>query len=271
MKTRRTSRRAAAVIVTALLAVAAACNSGVDPLDPSLGAAVITRESPEEAYGLTVANDVVTAAARSSNTGSNMRVVFWRKSDPVSTDQESCATWSAADHDQQPGIALRAHDVAGGTQVITMTKNIWFSAWSIFNVHVMDSSNPDEPFVQIAGSDLPGLRLSESYNDVKPYPWRGCARVVGTTVSLKVWPVNEPEPAWDDPNYGYSVTLPAEWGVTTGRAGFYASHLRPGASLDYSDVAITNLDDPAPSTAAAESLSAPTAPPLEPTHILRAP
>lgn len=268
----RRHRRAGALVAAVLVVVAAACNSGVEPLDASLGAAVITRESETEAYGLSVAPDgVVTATAHTTNTGANMRVVFWRHADGSSANQESCATWSAVDHDQQPGLALRAHDVAGGTRAITITKNIWFNGYSIVNVHVMDSSRPDQPFVQIAGQDLPALRRSASFNDVKPYPWRACARVVGSTISVKVWPVDQPEPAWDDLDHGYSVTLPASWGITSGRPGHYAGHLRAGASLHYSDLVATNLDNPLRSRAAAETLAEPTPPPLEPTHIVRAP
>lgn len=269
MKRRWARRHWRGLVAAVLLAVAAACDTGIDSLDPSLGAAVITRE-PNDGYSITATNGTVRATARTTNPSSNMRVVFWRLADGTSIDQESCATWSAGNHDQQPGIALRARDVPGGTQVITVTKNVWFHAWSIFNVHVMDSSNPDEPFVQIAGGDLPGLRLSESYNDVKPYPWRACARVVGLTVSLKVWPLSEPEPAWDDPNYGYSVTLPFTWEVNSGRPGSYVGHLRPGASMDYSDLAVTHRNAGA-SARVAESLSEPTTPPRQPTHILRAP
>jgi hypothetical protein len=266
----RLSARAAAALGAALLVVAAACDSGVDPIDPSLSAAVITRDGTD-VYGLTVTDEITTAAARSTNQGGNTRVVFWRNADPVSTDQEVCTTWTAADQDQQPGLALRAHAVDGGTQVITVTKNIWLIGYSIFNVHVMDSSNPDEPFVRIASQDLPGLRNSSAFYDVKPYPWRACARAVGTTISLKVWPLSEPEPAWDDPNYGYSVTLGPEWEVTAGNGGSYIGHLPAGATIGYSDHVVTNLDAPSASPAAAEALAEPTVPPDEPTHVLSAP
>jgi hypothetical protein len=119
-----------------------------------------------------------------------------------------------------------------------------------------------EPFVQIAGQDLPGLRNSDFLNDVKPYPWRSCARVVGSTVSLKVWPTTVPEPAWNDPNYGYSVQLPAGWG-DAGRPGSYIGHLPPGGSLDHRDLVVSDLT----TTRTAER----TTTPRSPTHILRAP
>lgn len=272
MANRWTGRRWRAATAAMLVAVAAACNSGFDPLDPSLSAVMITRDPANDVYGLTVADGVITAAAPATNGGINSRAVFWRDADPVSTDQESCATWTAADHDQQPGIALRAHDVPGGTQVITVTKNIWFGAYSGVNVHLMDTSDEQRPIIQIAGKDLPGLRRSASANDVKPYPWRGCARVVGNVVSLKIWPLAEPEPAWDDPAYGYSVTLPDDWDVVAGHAGSYIGHLRPGRSLHYRDLVISDLDDPDhPGAPAAATGTEPTTPPLAPTHVLRAP
>ncbi len=250
-----------AVAVGAVLLAAVACEA-ITPLDESLGASVITREPAADVYGLTVSGGVVTAAAPSSNTGTGMRVVFWRKADAATTDQGSCATWTAADHNQQPGIALRAHEIDKGVRVITVTKNVWFDAYSIFNVHVMDSNNEAEPYVQIAGQDLAGLRNSPDVTDVKPYPWRSCARVVGSTVSLKVWPTGEPEPAWNDPSYGYSVTLPAGWG-DAGRPGSYIGHLPPGGSLEYSDLAVSDLSI---SSGAERTMT-----PLLPTHTVRAP
>lgn len=271
MKVRRIRRHWRVVVAAVLVTMAAACNNGFDPLDPSLSAVMITREPASDVYGLTVSGGAITAAAPSANGGHNSRAVFWRNDDPVGTDQESCATWTAANQEQQPGIALRAHDVTGGTQVVTVTKNVWFYAYSIANVHVMDTSDAEQPFVQIAGQDLPGLRTSESYADVKPYPWRACGRAVGRTISVKIWPLAEAEPAWDDPDYGYSVTLPDQWDVVAGHGGSYIGHLPPGGSVDYGDLVITDLDDPGTSRAAADAVTEPTTPPLDPTHVLRAP
>lgn len=256
-----------AVAISAALFAAVACDA-ITPLDASLGASVITREPPDDIYGLTVSDGVVTAAAPSSNTGGNMRVVFWRAADAATTDQESCATWTAADQNQQPGIALRAHQIDTGVRVITVTKNVWLAGYSIFNVHVMDSNNALEPYVQIGGQDLAGLRNSPFLYDVKPYPWRSCARVVGSILSLKVWPTAEPEPAWNDPSYGYSVTLPDGWG-DPGRPGSYIGHLPPGGSLQHSDLTVSDLT--ITSAAAPRRRSEPTTSPLAPTHILRAP
>jgi len=250
-----------AVAIGALTLAAAAC-AAITPLDESLGAGVINRDPATDVYGLTVSGGIVRSAAPSSNKGSGMRVVFWRKADAATTDQESCATWSAKNHQQQPGIALRVHEVRNGVRAITITKNVWLTAYSVVNVHVMDSTSATEPFVKIAGQDLPGLRNSADLTDVKPYPWRSCAQVVGSTVSLKVWPAAQAEPAWDDPNYGYSVDLPAGWGAA-GRPGFYIGHLPPGRSLDHSDLAVSDL--------ATTRTAEPTTTPRSPTHILLAP
>ncbi len=258
------SGRKLSALAVGLLAIVAACG-GIRPLDPSLGARVITQEPPNDTYGLTVSNDVITATAPGDNTGNNIRVVFWRNADAASTNQESCMTWNAPDQVQQPGIALRAHDFNGGTRVISITKNVWLGGYWIFNVHVMDTTNPDVPLLWIAGRDLWGLRNGPEPTDLKPYPWRGCGRVVGTTVSLKVWPTAEAEPAWDDPNYGYSVTLPDGWDAP-GEPGAYIGHLFPGGSATFSELVVTDLGGISTSSAAALGLE-PTTEPLAPTHI----
>ena len=62
---------------------------------------------------------------------------------------------------------------------------------------------------------------------VTPFPWHFCARVIGSKVEFKVWPVAEPlEPAWGDPTHGGSAMLPAGWSARGRRAGSSATSSR---------------------------------------------
>jgi hypothetical protein len=207
-------------------------------VDPSLTVRYFTREPAGDAYSFTVAGGTITSSAHSSTSG-NTRALFRRNVDPLAVDAEVCATWSAATHNQQPGLALRVRTAGGGTQAITVTKNIWLGGFSIFNVHLMDTSR-SPVYHQTGQRDLAGLRRSASPNDVKPYPWRACARVVGTTVSFKVWPLADPEPTWADPRYAHSVAIPATWN-TPGTAGLYVGHLGPTGTLRTSDITTAAL------------------------------
>jgi hypothetical protein len=258
-------RRATALGAGALLALAVACGPEVKPLDPSLGAAILTGEAKDH-YGVTVADGVVTAAAPESNTGGNTRIAFWRKADPASADHQTCATWTAARGEgdlYQPGAALRVRSVDGRTTAITITNNIFYLARWNFNVHVMDSA-AEQPFHRIAYFDLgDAFRTGPGHFSVWPYPWRMCARVVGDTVSFIVWPLTDPEPAWDDPKYGGSVTLPAGWDQA-GFPGWYIGHLEPRDSFDFTELETADLGQ---QRRAAER----TTPPRAPTWIPQAP
>jgi hypothetical protein len=265
--------RAVACSVAAAVAVAAACQPVVTPLDPSLGAAIVTSDGTDT-YGLTLSDGVVTATAARANEGENTRVVFWRAANQDIADQESCATWVDTPTDrQQPGAALRVRTVRGRTKAITVTNNIYFGARWGFNVHVMDSG-ASEPFHKIGGFELTEIFRPGGPGtfDVPPFPWRMCARAVGDTVSFIVWPTSQPKPAWNDARYGGSVTLPAGWDQP-GKPGWYIGHLKAGQRSSFADLTVTGLPSsgPAARDTAATDLSAPAPPPRPPTWIAESP
>jgi hypothetical protein len=260
-------RLATALGAGVLLAVTAACGPEVSPLDPSLGAAFLTSEAQDK-YGLTLADGVVTASAPATNTGGNTRIAFWQAADAASLDQQTCATWVNAQSElQQQGAALRVRSVNGRTTAITITDNIlYFARWN-FNVHVMDSG-AEQPFRRIAYFDLSdAFRTQPGAFDTWPYPWRMCARVVGDTVSFIVWPLKDPEPAWDDPKYGGSVTLPAGWDQP-GNPGWYVGHLEPGDSVGFTDLATADVGQQRRAGSVGRE---PTTPPRDPTWVPQAP
>lgn len=235
------ARRVKVACVGAACAALAACNL-IDPLDPSLGAGFITTEYNDD-YGITLADPADPAgptisAAPTTNEGGNTRVVFWPAEGPAIADQQSCVAWEEPDAFTQQGIALRTQSEAGDTRAITITKNTWYLASWIFNVHVMDSSNPDQPYVQILGVSLEDVLVRDGA--LAPLPWHLCARVVGDEVSFKVWPADEAEPEWMDGVHGAGVTLPDGWDEP-GVPGWYVGHLKPGVSTTYFDRAIEDL------------------------------
>jgi hypothetical protein len=239
-------RRLVALGTGVALVAAVACGPEVEPLDPSLGAGILTPQHNDH-YGLTLQDGVVTAAAPDTNQGGNTRVAFWQLAGQDSVDQQTCSTWVDAQSEmQQQGAALRVHSADGRTTAITVTNNIFYFARWIFNVHVMNSAD-SQPFHQLASFDLsevfrPGGR--DTYT-VPPYPWRMCARVVGDTLSFIVWPLTHAEPSWDDPRYGGSVRLPAGWGQA-GRPGSYVGHLERGDSVGFTELE-TAVISPEPS------------------------
>jgi hypothetical protein len=245
MHSRRRARRFARVGAFAVTGVLGACNL-IRPLDPSLQAGFLTTDRNDD-YGITVEGDAVVASAPTTNEGGNTRLAFWPAGAPLIGNQQSCTSWVEDDHFTQQGVALRVRSANGRTTAITVTKNIWFYAYWMFNVHVMDSGNAEQPFTQIASFDLSGAVVRNGAP--APAPWRLCARVVGDMLGLKVWAADEAEPAWMDGVHGGGVMLPAGWD-SPGAAGWYVGHLRPGVSTTYTAREVVDLDTPPAATEA---------------------
>lgn len=167
-----------------------------------------------------------------TNTSSNLRNLFWPASAPSTTDGGSCSTWTSQSDGTyiQQGTALRVRTDADGdvARAITVTKNIAYGVIWVFNVALWDTSK-STPRTGIAQVNLKAVAAG------KPYPWHLCARAIGTTVTLKVWVGDEPEPEWGDLSHGGSTTVPQEW-VYPGMAGWYIGHLPPGGFAAFSDL-----------------------------------
>ncbi len=215
----RTSALAGCAVVA--LATLAACipieDQVIQPRDPSLTGRVLSYEGNDQ-YGLALSGSTVVASGATSNTGQNTRITFSPADATPLADEQSCATWSSqtTGHDQQ-GAALRmiaADD--GTTKGLTVTKNIWYAGNWIFNVHTWDTSQ-SQVFTQIGQFDLGTVFRQGNYPIA--LPWSICARVVDNTLSFIVWPTDQAQPAWDDPNYGGSVTLPSAGTTPVCRAG----------------------------------------------------
>jgi hypothetical protein len=206
-----------------------------------------------DTHRVDLAGDALVVAAPGTNQAGAMRIVVTPADGQAPTvDQESCGTWSGGTGDpfRQEGAALRIATAGGVTRGITVTKAVWAEEHWRFNVHTWDTAIPNtdtsSPALWIASFDLSaafgqGARL-------RPLPWRMCARAVGDVVSFVVWPLADPPPAWGDPRYGGAVRLPAG-DILPGRAGWYAGHLQPGASLVYgarSEQPVTAPPDPPP-------------------------
>jgi hypothetical protein len=253
------------MVVAATLVALTACNV-IEPLDPSLDARFLTTVGDDD-HGVTLAGgpDDVTVTAPASNTGVDTRIVVWRRADPVAADQSVCASWTdppdQANH--QAGVALRVRPTDGGASAVTVTRNIFWGAFWGFNVHVWDG-NRSPAIIKIAGFELPAAvrRGGDPVPVTAPFPWRLCARIVGDVLTFKVWAADIPEPAWGDPLYGGSVTLPPGW-EASGHAGGYVGHVPPGSSFTLTDLTVAPV---APANAAASA-----APPRAPTAIAQAP
>lgn len=204
---------------------------GTDRVD---GAAVtatgVLTADGDDRYVVATSEDSTIVSAPPSNAGGNLRLALWRDAVAASADHESCATFRAVDHRQQPGIALRIRSGGGRTRAITVTKNIWADAHWVFNVHVMDSGAA-EPLRLIGTADLAATFLLPG-GRVHPYPWRMCARVDAGIVRFVAWPAGGPRPDWSDRSHGGAAVLPAGWGEP-GRPGLYVGHLPPGTAVEY--------------------------------------
>jgi hypothetical protein len=241
------TRRIIGVVVVMVL-VAAACDKvrvqTYGPTNTSQSNQAVLTADGSGTYRFTSlpANTAVTSL--DSGTGGNLREAFWPADNPIVPDSESCAIWGAQTGTlSQQGAALRIVQNGSRVRAITVTKNIFYNATWIFNFHVWDSSQ-SPAFTSFGSKDLSALLVHAGV--VTPLPWHFCARVIGSKVEFKVWPVAEPlEPAWGDPTHGGSATLPAGWGAS-GKAGWFIGHVQPNEAAVFNNLATYKWVDPPP-------------------------
>jgi hypothetical protein len=231
-------KRSVVAIAVSLVLVAAACEKvRVQTYGPTntsgSNQAVLTPDGPDR-YRF-VSAPANTAVASIDRAGGNLRQIFWPADNPAVPDSESCAVWGAeTGPNVQQGAALRITQSGGRTRAITVTKNIFYGATWIFNFHVWDTAQ-SPAFTQIGATNLYSTLVKAGI--VTPLPWNFCARVIGSALEFKVWPVAEPlEPAWGDPTHGGRVILPAGWGAA-GKAGWFVGHIQPGNTAVFTNLA----------------------------------
>ena len=177
----------------------------------------ITADGTDD-YTITGTNGSAEARALSTNTGGNLREVFWPSDGPDATDEQTCAEWGTASGKYtQQGAALRIAS-SGPMRAITVTKNVFYEAGWIFNFHVWDASG---------GTFFGQFDLTPVFHPdgtLVPLPWHLCARTLRGRLEFKVWPSAEPEPEWGDTTHGGSAPIPAGW-EAPGKAGWYIGHL----------------------------------------------
>lgn len=156
------------------------------------------------------------------------------------SDSEVCATWTSQSASSiQEGLALHINATPSATTAITVTKNVIYGLYWVFNVHIWNSSS-SSPFTQIAQFSFPNDFTYLGTMD--PLPWRICAETVGTTFQFKVWRPNvESEPSWTDASHSGSVTIPANY-QAPGLSGWYIGHIPAGGgSASYTHMGIWSL------------------------------
>lgn len=223
-----------------LTSTSMAADAPVDSADPPYRIHVLSQDGTET-YTLRSAGSSVEIVGPAEDTmpGSNTRILFWNPATEQSIDQQTCATWvsQTANFDQQGG-ALRVHSVSGHTRAILVTRNVFGHAW-IFNVHLWDSALPGIPAMH-AQFDMQNTLLDPATRSLRALPWRLCARVRGTRLDFKVWPLSSNEPEWTAQHLTGSTTLPQEW-VRAGWAGWYAGHLAQGHVIHYDNLLAEEL------------------------------
>lgn len=219
-------------LVLAAVVVLAGCQPWVVTFDGSTPAdhqVVVLTPDGTDRYTFLRWSDGLDVTAPAANRGSNLRTVFWPGSSPAVADSQSCATWTSQTGEfVQQGAALRIRRSGDRVRALTVSKNILYGVTLNVNFHTWDSAR-SEPFVKFAGATAPGLREN---GRTLPLPWRFCARVVGRTISYKVWPTSRTEPAWGDARWGASATVPVGW-EAAGATGWYAGHLGAGQRARY--------------------------------------
>lgn len=172
--------------------------------------------------------------APSTNTGTNLRELFWTTSGPAVVNSVSCATWAMrSTNSLQEGLAVRIADGPASIRAITVTKNVIYGIHWVYNVHTWDTANATAPSTQVAQFDM-GSLVTDSTGAYLP-SLSGCVRVIGSRLDFKLWPPTIVEPQWTNATYVRSTTLPAGWDHA-GSAGWYIGHMPAGGSAKYTNL-----------------------------------
>jgi len=162
----------------------------------------------------------LTVSAPASNSGGNLRRVYWPTGAKDRRDSTVCASWAALSQDSvQPGIAHRITS----TRAVTVTRNVWAAVYWVLNVHTWNG----QTFTQVAQFDYASVLLLPA-GGYRPLPWRVCSRLIGSNISVKVWFPPEAEPSWSDASRVQTAAITAAW---SGKSGWYAGHIPPGGSI----------------------------------------
>jgi hypothetical protein len=233
-------------IAVVLLAIAITCAGA-----PAVAERVTPPEGPAPAYVRSVLTDdgprlqlrhgprgrVVFVGERSkeAHRDRNFREVFRRSDARVSGRQTTCATWvRQSGPSVQQGLAVRIRDRAGRVRAVTLTKNVEFGLYWVFNVLTWDTARAGEPWRRVGQFDLSPV-VGKSAHRLARLPWRVCLRASGRTVAFKVWlPREGAEPSWQDETHARRARLPR--GYAVGRPGWYVGHLPAGGRVVYGDL-----------------------------------
>ena len=241
---RSATSRTAVLLVASVALVLSGCGlwaHGGGIRSSQTGSLACTSRVTPDCSGYQYANPrpgtVVVTAPRSSAV--NNREFFWSPSSPVRTDLTVCATFVTGQGLDQQGVVLRLHELAGGrVSGITVTRNVWMGAFSVFNFHVWNTgADPGTPFTQFGSTIVSTLPVRPA-----TYPLHLCARTVAAAgqVQFVVWTTGQVQPAWGDPVQGGEAAIPAG-APSAGRGGWFAGHLRPGTSMRYADLRVDGV------------------------------
>ena len=222
------------VFVADCVCVPALAGRAETPVGPAYVRSVLTDDGPRLHLRHGTSGRVVLVGARSgeAHRDRNFREVFRRSGARVVGPQTTCATWlRQSGPSVQQGLAVRIRDTGGRVRAVTLTKNVEFGLFWVFNLLTWDTARGGDPWRRVGQFDLSRV-VGRSADRLAPLPWRVCLRATGRTVAFKVWlPRESAEPSWQDPTHVRRARLPR--GYAVGRPGWYAGHLPAGGRVVY--------------------------------------
>jgi hypothetical protein len=196
-------------------------------------AAVTPVSSGGTGYTYSSPSSGVVNVSASSLTSGNDREFFYSATGNTYADSSACETTSGTPP-AQPGIAFRITDSHNVITAVTVTENIFgspsSSAYNDFNVHIWDTSQT--PAFSLVGHAI----IKAISSSPQPEPLNLCAEITNDVVQFVTW-TSGPQPAWGDPTWGGSVTLPSN-APTRGQTGYFAGHIPAGTSAIYSNLTV---------------------------------
>src|SRR6187200_1936030 len=149
MRTHRMARVGLAVVALLTAAVlspvgAQAQSSQQLPIGSRLTTRVLTADGSDR-FNVALSDGTIDMSAPATNTGSNLREVFWPTGQPSFRDGQVCASWQyESTQSIQEGVALRiVTGLESRVLSLTVDKNVWAQAYWVLWVVGWDTTSPE--------------------------------------------------------------------------------------------------------------------------------
>ena len=149
-----------------------------------------------------------------------------------------CVTFASGQGGDQQGIALRINRTSSETTGLTVTRNVIFGQYNVFNFHTWNTSiSKTAPETQFAQFRLDFLPVGPA-----AYPLDMCPRTIGNDMEFVVWLPGQSQPRWGSTSQGGETEIP-NTAPQRGSSGWYVGHVVSGTTTTMTNMTVDGVLD----------------------------